>query len=90
MSRHYGDILHVYEPPPARGYAAQVPTRERAGTLTRDLVRVAVAAVSDEKRVRRPTGRALFDHLACLEAARRAFPGLDAAAAACALDRGRL
>jgi len=90
VSRHYGDILHVYEPPPARGYAAQVPTRERVGSLTRDLVRVAVAAVSDEKRVRRPAGRALFDHLACLEAGRRAFPGLDDAAAACALDRDDL
>jgi len=59
-------------------------------TLTRDLVRVAVAATSDEKRVRRPAGRALFDHIACLEAGRRAFPRLDAAAAACALDRDDL
>lgn len=90
MSGYYGDILHAYEPPPARGYAAQVPTGEKAATLTRDLVRVAVAAASDEKRVRRPAGRALFDHLACLEAGRRAFPGLDDAAAACALDRDDL
>jgi len=67
-----------------------VVTREEAATLTRDLVRVAVAAVSDEKRIRRPAGRALFDHLACLESGRRTFPGLDDAAATCALDRDDL
>jgi 2-methylcitrate dehydratase PrpD len=58
--------------------------------LTRELVHVAVSATSDERRVRRPAGRALFDHLGCLEAGRRAFPGLDDAAAACALDRDDL
>ena len=63
---------------------------QKAATLTCGLVRVAVAAASDEKRVRRPAGRALFDHLACLEAGRRAFPGLDDAGAACALDRDDL
>lgn len=65
-------------------------TREEAATLTRDLVRVAVATTSNEGRIRRPAGRTLFDHLACLEAGRRAFPGLDDAAAACALDRDDL
>lgn len=65
-------------------------TPEKATTLIRDLVRVALAAASNEKRVRRPAGRALFDHLSCLEAGRRAFPGLDAAAAACMLDRDDL
>jgi 2-methylcitrate dehydratase PrpD len=49
---------------------SRVDTRERAATLTRDLVRVAVAAASDEERVRRPAGRSLFDYLACLEAGR--------------------
>jgi 2-methylcitrate dehydratase PrpD len=63
---------------------------EEATTLTRELGHVAVSAASDEKRVRRPAGRALFDHLACLEAGRRDFPGLDDAAAACALDRDDL
>ena len=65
-------------------------TPEDVRTLTEDLARVAIAAAADEKRVRAPAGRALFDHLACLEAGRRAFPELDDAAAACALDRDDL
>lgn len=62
----------------------------RQRQLTRDLIRLVVAATSDEQRIRRAAGRALFDHLACLEAGRRAFPQLDDAAAACALDRDDL
>jgi 2-methylcitrate dehydratase PrpD len=63
---------------------------EDATTVTQDLVRVAIAAASDEERIRHPAGRALFDHLACLEAGRRSFPELDDASAACALDRDDL
>lgn len=66
-------------------------TREKTtATLTERLVEVALAAATDADRVRRPAGRALFDYLACLEAGRRAHPGLPDAAAAGLLDRDDL
>jgi 2-methylcitrate dehydratase PrpD len=57
--------------------------------LTDRLVDAALAAADDE-RLRRPAGRALFDYLACLEAGRRARPGLPDAATAALLDRDDL
>ncbi len=63
-------------------------TRER--TLTEGLVRLALDAAADTDRIRRPAGRALFDHLACLEAGRRVSPSLPDAAAAALLDRDDL
>jgi 2-methylcitrate dehydratase PrpD len=87
-------MMREARPAPGSSLPRRYPALVRMGgtraTLTRDLVRLAVAVTSDETRVRHPTGRALFDHLACLEAGRRAFPELDDAAAACALDRDDL
>jgi 2-methylcitrate dehydratase PrpD len=68
-----------------------VATRgQTTSTLTEALVEASLDAAADPERIRRPAGRALFDYLACLEAGRRARPGLPAAAAAALLDRDDL
>jgi 2-methylcitrate dehydratase PrpD len=66
-------------------------TREQTtAALAEGLVEAALGAAADEERIRRPAGRALFDYLACLEAGRRAHPGLPDAASAALLDRDDL
>jgi 2-methylcitrate dehydratase PrpD len=64
--------------------------RETTATHTKRLVGTALEAAADVERIRRPAGRSLFDYLACIEAGRRAYPGLPDAAAACLLDRDDL
>jgi 2-methylcitrate dehydratase PrpD len=63
---------------------------QTTAALTEGLVEAALAAAADEELIRRPAGRALFDYLACLEAGRRAHPGLPDAASAAVLDRDDL
>jgi 2-methylcitrate dehydratase PrpD len=63
---------------------------ETTATHTERLVDAALRVAEDVERIRRPAGRALFDYLSCLEAGRRAQPGLPDAAAASLLDRDDL
>ena len=63
---------------------------QTTSTLTEALVEASLDAASEAGRIRRPAGRALFDYLACLEAGRRARPGMPDAAAAALLDRDDL